>query len=107
MVELLGSWGCVCLVAESVEQALTACRQLPQLLLLDYRLRDQQTGGDVMAALRDRFGHLPPTLIITGDTAPDRLREAQATGAILVHKPVDVHRLHEVIRQAIQNEVSP
>lgn len=104
MVELLGSWGCRCLVAESVEQALAVCGQLPQLLLLDYRLRDQQTGGDVMAALRRRFGSLPPTLIITGDTAPDRLREAQATGAILVHKPVDVHRLHEVMRQVIQSE---
>ena len=101
MSELLSSWGCRCLVADSAASALQVCSALPDLLIVDYRLRDGQTGADVMAALRERLGVLPPTFIITGDTAPDRLREAQSTGALLLHKPVDTTRLHDVISRAL------
>ncbi|WP_321350444.1 hypothetical protein [Halopseudomonas oceani] len=64
-------------------------------------MRDGQTGADVVAALRERLGVLPPTFIITGDTAPDRLREAQSTGALLLHKPLDTARLHDAISQML------
>lgn len=101
MCELLESWSCHCQAADSVDTALEACQTLPQLLVLDYRLRDHQTGADVMAALRERFGRLPPTFIITGDTAPDRIREAHDTGAFLLQKPVEAGRLYEAIRQAV------
>lgn len=101
MSELLSSWGCDCLVADSPAAAIEICRELPQLLIVDYRLRDEQTGADVMDALRARFGRLPPTFIITGDTAPDRLRDAQNTGALLLHKPVDAARLHEEVSRAV------
>lgn len=101
MSELLTSWGCVCQVADSAASALQVCQQLPQLLVVDYRLRDEQTGADVMAAMREHFGRLPPTFIITGDTALDRLREAQDTGALLLHKPVEAARLHEAVASAV------
>jgi CheY-like chemotaxis protein len=101
MSELLSSWGCRCLVADSAASALQGCSALPDLLIVDYRLRDGQTGADVMAALRERLGVLPPTFIITGDTAPDRLREAQSTGALLLHKPLDTARLHDAISQML------
>ncbi|WP_338213696.1 hybrid sensor histidine kinase/response regulator [Halopseudomonas aestusnigri] len=101
MSELLSSWGCRCLVADSAASALQGCSALPDLLIVDYRLRDGQTGADVMAALRERLGVLPPTFIITGDTAPDRLREAQSTGALLLHKPVDTTRLHDAISRVL------
>ncbi len=29
-----------------------------------------------------------PAVLVTGDTAPDRLRDAQESGLILLHKPV-------------------
>ena len=34
-------------------------------------------------------------------SAPDRLREAQSTGALLLHKPVDTTRLHDAISRAL------
>lgn len=98
MSELLGSWGCRCLIAESAQQALALCQEAPQLLIVDYRLRNQQTGADVIDAVRDKFGSVPPTFIITGDTAPDRLRDAQATGALLLHKPLEASKLYEAMR---------
>lgn len=35
-----------------------------------------------------------PTYLITGDTAPERLREAVASGLPLLHKPVSPSRLY-------------
>jgi hypothetical protein len=34
-----------------------------------------------------------PALLISGDTAPERLREAEASGLPLLHKPVPVDTL--------------
>ena len=36
-------------------------------------------------------------MLITGDTAPDRLREAQESGLLLLHKPVSNSRLRAAI----------
>jgi len=35
-----------------------------------------------------RFGEALPALLITGDTGPERLREANASGLHMLHKPV-------------------
>jgi ActR/RegA family two-component response regulator len=36
-------------------------------------------------------------VLVTGDTAPERLREAQATDLPLLHKPVTLARLLDVL----------
>lgn len=38
-----------------------------------------------------------PVLLVTGDTPPERLREAQATGLPLLHKPLTLSRLLDVL----------
>ncbi len=38
-----------------------------------------------------------PAIIITGDTAADRLRTAHAAGTALLHKPVEPQALQEAI----------
>lgn len=89
MTQLLGNWGCACVAVESIEAALEAARaSRPDVVISDYRLREQRTGAQAIAALRAELGAALPALIITGDTAPDRLREAQASGVPLLHKPV-------------------
>lgn len=89
MDQLLTDWGCRCDLAESIEEALdVARRQPPSLVISDYRLRGQRTGVDAIAALRDLLGADLPGMLITGDTAPDRLSEAHASGIPLLHKPV-------------------
>jgi signal transduction histidine kinase len=89
MRQLLGAWGCVCDVADSIEEAQALARtHRPGLVISDYRLRELRTGAEAIAALRAEFGTDLPALLITGDTAPQRLREARATGVPLLHKPV-------------------
>jgi two-component system, sensor histidine kinase len=51
--------------------------------------------------LRERIGREVPALPISGDTAPERLREAQESGLPLLHKPVAPERLREALLQAL------
>jgi CheY-like chemotaxis protein len=98
MRQLLGAWGCVCDVADSIEEAQALARtHRPGLVISDYRLRELRTGAEAIAALRAEFGTDLPALLITGDTAPQRLREARATGVPLLHKPVLPSQLHRAM----------
>ncbi|MFM9970683.1 MAG: hybrid sensor histidine kinase/response regulator [Burkholderiales bacterium] len=98
MMSLLESWGCDCQAADSAAEALAlADKRAPQLVISDYRLRERATGAEVIRALRERHGADLPALLITGDTGPDRLREAQASGLPLLHKPVPAETLHRQI----------
>ena len=40
-------------------------------------------------------------MLITGDTAPDRLAEARASGLLLLHKPVSNGKLRAAIANLI------
>ncbi len=104
MAALLESWQSVCLAVESEEDALAALGAFqPDLLLADYRLRGERTGQEAMMAIRERLGQAIPTVIITGDTAPDRLRSVHAGGAALLHKPVVAHQLHTAMTALLRD----
>jgi len=94
MRTLLSGWHCSVVVAESIEEAMSGLgERVPDLVISDYRLREGVTGHDVIAALREKIKTDLPCIIITGDTAPDRLREAVAMDAVLLHKPVTPNEL--------------
>ena len=94
-LHLLRDWGCVAEAAESIEEALVlAGKHVPEVVISDYRLREQRTGLQAIAALRSVLGQSLPALLITGDTAPDRLREALSGDIPLLHKPVSANQLY-------------
>jgi len=100
MKALLTSWGCQCLMAISGEEGLALLQnQSIDLLIVDYRLQEGKTGGDAIQLLRKHSKIHLPAIIITGDTAADRLQEAQKIDALLLHKPVN----HEELQKAMQN----
>ncbi len=95
MSSLLGSWQCECRTVESEEEAFGVLAGFtPDLILADHRLRGHRTGQEALSAIRERLGHAVPAIIITGDTAADRLRTAHAGGVVLLHKPVVPGELH-------------
>lgn len=101
MRHLLASWGVSCAAVESIDEALAMAADLsPQLVICDYRMREQRTGIQAIAMLRERNPNLPAVLI-TGDTAPERLREAQASGLPILHKPIDPQELRRKIHETI------
>jgi signal transduction histidine kinase/CheY-like chemotaxis protein len=101
MKSLLGDWGYQCIVAGSFDemvQRIANCPDRPQLIISDYRLRGQDDGIDIIERLRSEYNDDEiPGMLITGDTAPDRLREAQESGLLLLHKPVPNSRLRASI----------
>ena len=89
---LLEQWGCEVLVAEDAGDAVGrvgAIGRCPNAILADYRLPGGRTGIDAAMDVRRTCGREIPTIILTGDTAPDRIAEAKASGFRLMHKPVD------------------
>ena len=99
-------WGCKVLMAEGLEDALKrVSEQRPDVLITDYRLRDGLTGGEVIRVLRqklgDQAGRSLPSIIITGDTHPARLTEAQSHGTLLLHKPIGAGDLRDALLGAL------
>jgi signal transduction histidine kinase/CheY-like chemotaxis protein len=106
MREVLGRWGYTVVCAEAWAQALSLLEgfnQPPSLLICDYRLREHETGAAVAHAFRERFGDQLPAILITGDTAPARLAEAQASECLLLHKPLPYGKLRATIGSLIRN----
>lgn len=98
MSDLLASWGCWCRTVPSGEAASQVASAFePDVVLTDYRLRSHRTGLDALAQVRAALGRAVPAAIITGDTGPERMREADASGLQLLHKPVPAERLQSVL----------
>jgi CheY-like chemotaxis protein/anti-sigma regulatory factor (Ser/Thr protein kinase) len=101
MEALLGCWGCRIPTVEGGAEALDCLDSFqPQVVIADYRLRGNQTGQQVLKQIYQQLGRTLPSIIMTGDTAPNRLREAQSSGAVLLHKPVDAAACTAVCRLA-------
>ncbi len=104
MLPLLRNWGCECMTAESIETALALSKgNAPDVIISDYRLREHHTGVEAIEAVRALCGCTIPALLITGDTSPERLREAKDSGIPLLHKPVSTHQLHQKIGEVLGN----
>lgn len=104
MQSLLESWGCVCLCVESSADALARLRHMPEpdVIATDFRLRNEETGKQALQALRGHLQRAVPAIIMTGDTSPQRLRDAQSTAALLLHKPVSTSQLREALVELAQ-----
>ena len=109
MRSLLLSWGCHVVVAGNDRAALAAMAELhklPDLIISDYRLPAGRTGFEAIAQLRGAFGATIPAFLISGDTAPERLREAAASGFHLLHKPVQPNALRAMVSQFLKDDAS-
>ncbi len=105
MKSLLEGWGFKAIVAGSYDEMLPLlanCPDRPALLICDYRLRAHEDGIRVIERLRAEYNDDDiPGMLITGDTAPDRLREAEESGLLLLHKPVSNSRLRAAVTQLV------
>jgi len=101
---LLGQWGCEVTVAAGGDEAvarLAMSPRVPDLILCDYRLRDNECGLDAIEKLRGEFCEDIPALLVTGDTAPDRIVEIKASGIPMLHKPVRPEALRQALWQLL------
>lgn len=100
MQMLLESWGHRVVAAADGAAALDCLRasaEKPELVVSDFRLPGALTGVQVVMGAGELLGRPVPGIILTGDTAPERIREAVATGCRLLHKPVAPDQLREAL----------
>jgi CheY-like chemotaxis protein len=113
MQSLLQSWGCTCIAVASAEEALQQTKgRAPDFVIADLRLQNNVTGIEAINKIRAALGKDIPAVLISGDTAPERLREISAAGLTILHKPLKPMRLrallnHEFARRpAAQKEAA-
>ncbi len=102
LAQFLESLGHAVVAATSAEDAIDRLRALdqsPQVILADYRLHAEQTGTAAIHSLQNAFGAAIPGILLTGDTSPERLKEARRSGFQLLHKPIKPDELIEAVNQ--------
>jgi CheY-like chemotaxis protein len=101
---LFESWGYRVVAASSTEDAMAqlAVRgEPPDFILADYRLKEGRTGSDAIVTVRTAYGATIPGVLVTGDTAVDRLRHAAASGLPILHKPVNGRQLLDILKRSL------
>ncbi|MEO8813372.1 MAG: hybrid sensor histidine kinase/response regulator [Caulobacteraceae bacterium] len=104
MRALLTGWGHEVVAAGSgaeMAAALSAAGATPDLIVCDLRLPGEENGIAVIERLRATCGATIPAMLMTGDTAPERLLEAKASGLALLHKPLSPAKLRAAIGNLI------
>lgn len=100
---LLGVHGWSVLTAASSREALELLsgEPPPDVLLVDYRLGDE-TGIEAIRRVQASAGLLLPAVLVTGDTAPERIVESAEAGYPVLHKPIDPRVVIDTLEQALR-----
>lgn len=88
---LLRDRGAEVVSARNYDEALSKARRLaraPDFLLVDYRLPNNQDGVGLITRLREGHDWHSPAVLITGETAPQRIVRANQSGHRVLHKPI-------------------
>lgn len=102
MSATLKSFGCEPIDAATIDEALVlSAARAPDIVLADYRMRHGETGIEAIRKLRVTQPGLP-ALLISGDTDPQRLLEAEQSGLVMLHKPLTMERLRIAIAAAME-----
>ncbi|MCV6621376.1 MAG: hybrid sensor histidine kinase/response regulator [Cellvibrionaceae bacterium] len=89
-------------LAENKEQAIKHWEhQSVDFVIADLRLRQQETGIDIIQELRQQKHNLP-ALLVSGDTAPERLQQAKDAAIKLLHKPLASSSLKQEMIKELQ-----
>lgn len=104
MSGLLQRWGCQVLTAATASAALARlaeCGRTPDVVVSDYHLPAGTTGIGAIATLRKSLAVNIPAFLISGDTDAAQVRQANAHGLHLLHKPVDPIALRAIFAQVM------
>ncbi|MEE9492422.1 MAG: ATP-binding protein [Gammaproteobacteria bacterium] len=88
MKALMTGMGCNVITADGTAAAVAAISDFtPDIVLADFRLKDSDDGINTIRSIEKLLPNVK-SLLISGDTAPERLRQATREGIELLHKPI-------------------
>jgi PAS domain S-box-containing protein len=102
---IASQWGCETHSAPDGEAAVDLAESLDwqmDAIITDYRLGAGMNGVQAAREIVRRSGRSVPTLILTGDTAKNRIAEIASSGFELLHKPVSAEDLRRKLRQMLR-----
>src|SRR5687768_14450160 len=85
-------WSPLCLV-----RMLNDAGRIPDMIIADYRLRAGKTGLEAIRDIHKACNSDIPAVVLTGDTAPERIAEVRGSGFRLIHKPVTTATLRDIL----------
>jgi PAS domain S-box-containing protein len=104
---MLKDWGYETLSAASGEEALDCAAQAKwefDAIIADHRLGPGLTGNVAAEEIARRAGRSFPTMLVTGDTAEERLTEVSSCGFAILHKPVEADDLRRTLAALLRGE---
>ena len=97
--KMLEKINCQVATSDGTEGALQIVRdERPDVLLVDRRLKGQDDGLDLIGSVRQIYEDMP-AILISGDTAPDRINEAANAGIPLLVKPAQLPEIKRLIAE--------
>jgi signal transduction histidine kinase len=99
---LLAGWGCHVLDGSDAAEVIRRARAqgaVPAAIVADLRLHEGRTGLEEIDAVRAAFGAALPALLVSGDSAPERVRMMQDSGLPWLAKPLPAARLRSWLAQ--------
>jgi CheY-like chemotaxis protein/anti-sigma regulatory factor (Ser/Thr protein kinase) len=100
MSNLLRSWQCDILEADSTQSAIRRIEQFgrgPDVIIADYQLAGPDRGTETVRAVRTACGRAVPALIVSGDQSQDLRMEARDASAMFLVKPVPPSKLRATL----------
>ncbi len=95
MKALLEEFGCaVSLAASTTEAVQSSALRRHDMLIADFRLRGDDSGLKTIFAIRSLQPAIP-AILMSGETAPERLKAAHEAGIEVLHKPVSAEALKQ------------
>jgi signal transduction histidine kinase len=101
LTRILELWEYQVIAATDVDDAiaqLKAQAQKPNVIISDYRLKENKTGVDAIKILHEHYGSEIPALLITGDMMQDRLIDMKKSNVQVLFKPVPPMKLRSFLR---------
>ncbi|WP_247895831.1 hybrid sensor histidine kinase/response regulator [Azospirillum brasilense] len=105
--DMFREWGYEVLIAGSTDEAVTKVQadgRMPDVMLVDYRLREGRVGTEAVRRVRAMAGRDVPAMILTGEAGPECETDAAAHGLEVVRKPVTPRQLRRVLERAMAKQ---
>ncbi|WP_114858042.1 ATP-binding protein [Azospirillum brasilense] len=107
--DMFREWGYEVRIAGSTDEAVAkieADGRLPDVMLVDYRLREGRVGTEAVVRVRAMAGRDVPAVILTGEAGPECEMDAAAHGLEVVRKPVTPRQLRRVLDRAMAKQAA-
>ena len=106
MKGILEKWGFISYGFNSYESIVAHTNQQinpPDIVISDYRLENEKTGIDLINDIRRIYENNIPAILITGDTASNKLKNMANSDIRVLHKPIIPSQMRVAISQEINN----